>query len=122
MTRQHRIIGEVIRSSTDHPTGTEIYLRTRQFLPNISKGTVYRNLSRMTEDGEVKRITVPGGPDRYDGNRIPHEHLVCFRCGRLSDLRLDGLRELIESGVPDSYQGYELKISYLCPDCRKNEK
>lgn len=119
VTRQQRIISEVIQSSSDHPTGIEIYLRTRQILPNISKGTVYRNLARMSEEGTVKRITIPGGPDRYDGKLQPHEHLVCLRCGQLTDLQLDGLRELIESGAPDSYQGYELRISYLCPVCRK---
>lgn len=121
MTRQQRVIGEVIRGSTDHPTGIEIYMRTRQILPSISKGTVYRNLARMSESGEVRRITLSGGPDRYDGNIMPHEHMVCLSCGRLADLRLQGLRELIQSGVPDSYLGYELRISYLCPACRETD-
>lgn len=59
MTRQRRIIHDYLLSTKSHPTAEEIYMNVKKNMPSIAVGTVYRNLSLMTDAGEVRRITVP---------------------------------------------------------------
>ena len=64
-------------------------------IPNISLGTVYRNLNLLADIGEAIKITTPEGGDRFDGNTDPHYHVVCTACGKVDDLHLD--QEQIEA-------------------------
>ena len=86
MTRQRRIIHDYLLSTKSHPTAEEIYMNVKKNMPSIAVGTVYRNLSLMTDAGEVRRITVPEHPDRYDGDVSPHDHLLCMKCKKLFDI------------------------------------
>lgn len=69
----------------DHPTAAEVYERIRKAYPQISLGTVYRNLSLMADDGEILRLSFSGAPDRFDPNAHEHYHIACSRCGRIFD-------------------------------------
>jgi Fe2+ or Zn2+ uptake regulation protein len=62
-----------------------VYESIRQELPNISLGTVYRNLNNLAADGSIVRFTV-GGKERFDGNTTPHIHFVCDKCGEIQDV------------------------------------
>ncbi|MDR1621630.1 MAG: transcriptional repressor [Synergistaceae bacterium] len=88
MARRHSaqkgIIGEVL-ARLDHPTAAEVYEEVRKNFPQISLGTVYRNLSLMAENGELLRLYFPEAPDRFDPNAYEHYHAVCLRCGRIFD-------------------------------------
>ena len=74
-SRQRESIKRFLMSRYDHPTADTIYLHVREEFPNISLGTVYRNLSLLTELGEIIKITTDG-PDRFDGNVKPHSHFL----------------------------------------------
>jgi Fur family peroxide stress response transcriptional regulator len=69
----------------DHPTASEVYEEVRKCFPQISLGTVYRNLSLMAEDRELLRLSFPEAPDRFDPNAHEHYHAACVRCGRIFD-------------------------------------
>ena len=69
-------------------------------------------------DGEIGRLEMPDGPDRYDANPSPHGHLLCDCCGELDDLPVVGLIRDIESAIGTEVRGYTLTIRYLCPKCR----
>ena len=76
-TRQREEILDFLRSKREHYTAVQIYDAVRQKIPDISLGTVYRNLGKLVEGGEV--VTV-GTEDRslcYDGFTFPHDHFVC---------------------------------------------
>ena len=66
MTRQRALILEIMRSTPGHLTADEIFAQARQRMPNIARGTVYRNLKLMEQDHEIARLEMPSGPDRYD--------------------------------------------------------
>ena len=66
-SRQRESIKEFLRSRTDHPTADTVYENLRQIYPNISLGTVYRNLSLLSDIGEIRKLTNFGSADRYDG-------------------------------------------------------
>lgn len=88
-SRQRESIKQFLATTKEHPTADCVYLRMKEEFPNISLGTVYRNLNLLTDIGEAVRITPPGSADRFDGNTKPHNHFYCTRCKRILDLELD---------------------------------
>ena len=121
MTKQREAILDVIRSEKRHYTAEEIFALSRLKLPTISRATVYNNLHSLEREGEIRRISGEDGADRYDSSSIPHGHLFCVKCRRLSDFNyphfIESLSELIGAGV----ESYELKVRYICPLCKESE-
>lgn len=85
-SRQRESIKKFLATRRDHPTAKTIYENIRNVFPNISLGTVYRNLTLLVEIGEIQKISTGTGPDRFDYNPMPHYHFVCLGCGEVSDL------------------------------------
>lgn len=84
-TIQRALVLSAVMELNDHPTAEEVYRYAAQRTPTISRGTVYRNLSQLAEEGTISRIPVPNAPDRFDSATGPHYHLVCQECGRFVD-------------------------------------
>lgn len=120
ITKQKQIILDIIMADRTHPTADEIYLKAKQRLPSIAVGTVYRNLNIMCDAGEIRRIPVPDGADRYDRSVVPHDHILCKKCGRMVDIKIDGLAQFIEKQAEISVGSYELHIQGICKECNKN--
>ena len=117
-SKQRELVMQTVQQLCDHPTAEEIYDKAAQECPNLSLGTVYRNLKLMELDGEIGHLEMPDGPDRYDANPTPHGHLLCDSCGDLADLPVVGLIRDIESAIGTEVRGYTLTIRYICPKCR----
>lgn len=88
-SRQRESIKHFLAETKEHPTADTVYLHVKKQFPNISLGTVYRNLNLLTDLGEAVKISTPNGGDRFDGRLEPHNHFLCTKCGRLLDLDLD---------------------------------
>ena len=119
MTKQKRLILDLVESSHEHPTAEEIFFRARQQMSSIALGTVYRNLNSLVENGMVRRITIPGEPDRFDNTRSYHDHMICSCCGAIKDVYICGIEEAIKSATGDEISSYELNAYYLCEKCKK---
>ena len=89
--------------------------------PSIALGTVYKHLNGLAEEGLLLRITEPGSPDRYDRTER-HDHLICSRCGKITDVRLPDMQERIREAPGQEILFYDLRIRYICPACREQEK
>ena len=76
-SRQREAIKEFLMTRKDHPTADVVYMNVRQEFPNISLGTVYRNLTLLSDIGEIVRLRVGEGVDHFDANTNPHYHFVC---------------------------------------------
>lgn len=118
MTRQRRLILDLMRQSPRHMTADEIFALARQQMPTIARGTVYRNLKLMEQAKEIARLELPQGPDRYDKTSAPHGHLYCDGCGDLQDIPVVGLVKEIENAIGTEVRSYQLTNHYLCPACR----
>ena len=70
-SRQRNAILECVMRHHDHPTADIIYQELRESFPNISLGTVYRNLSLLTSLGKIMKITCENHADRFDGQTKP---------------------------------------------------
>jgi Fur family peroxide stress response transcriptional regulator len=121
---QKRIIGETLKCM-DHPTATEVYERVRMAYPQISLGTVYRNLGSMAEEGAVLRLSFTGEPDRFDPQTHEHCHVVCRCCGRIVDTDSGLVSELVQNldrvvgeDTGMLVEGHSLFFSGVCVECR----
>ncbi|OLA90802.1 MAG: transcriptional repressor [Roseburia sp. 40_7] len=121
-SRQRECIKQFLASRHDHPTAETVYLNVKQDFPNISLGTVYRNLSLLTELGEIQKISTGIGPDRFDGNPAPHYHFFCRKCGCVMDLDMEGI-DHINILAGSQFDGeIEGNITYFygkCANCLK---
>lgn len=70
----------------DHPTAETVFLRARVAQPNISLGTVYRNLGQLAKSGEILTIETAEGKLHYDGDTSVHQHFICSECGTIIDV------------------------------------
>lgn len=120
-SRQRDCIKEFLVGRYDHPTADTVYSHVREQFPNISLGTVYRNLSLLSELGEIQKLTC-NGPDRFDGNPMPHYHFTCDCCGSVSDLEFEEAPKLRRL-EPKDFHGIVNKINLdfhgTCEACIK---
>ncbi len=117
MADNKQMILELVHSSEDHPTADDIFHALREEGQHISLATVYNNLNSLCEEGKIRRITFGGKTVHYD-KPVSHAHLVCSRCGKVTDLPVMNLLEKLEADCGVTADDYELKLIYLCPDCR----
>lgn len=114
---------EYLRSVDSHPSADEIYTEVRKIVPNISLGTIYRNLKRMSEMGEILRISGEDGGDRFDGNPNPHYHFSCVRCNKITDIcipYIKNLDERVEGITGNEIQSHTVMFKGICKNCKIN--
>ena len=121
MTKNAKLIMDIINASYDHLTAEQIYLRLKAENVKISLATVYNSLTSLYEEGFIRKVLMDGYADRYD--RVQrHDHLVCMRCGKLADVALDDLTASLQKEVEVPILSYDLKIDCTCEECSKNER
>ena len=91
-TRQLEQVFQAVQNDHTHPFAHEIYRRVHKKLPRISLATVYRNLHSLVEEGKIRTLLLGEQVARYDPETREHDHFVCERCGRVSDLFLPRAR------------------------------
>ena len=119
-SRQRNAIRDNLMSRCDHPTAETVYMDIKESFPNISLGTVYRNLSLLSELGEIQKISTCAGPDRFDGNVNPHCHFQCRVCYNVLDIPFEYPEEInahASKAFPGIIEGNSIQFFGLCPDC-----
>ena len=120
---QRELIRDNLTHRTDHPTADMVYQSIREELPNISLGTVYRNLSLLTSLGKIMKITCENHADRFDGQTKPHAHFECKSCGCLQDIPFKPSihpQEEIGTGFDGIISDYTITFRGYCAKCAKN--
>jgi len=125
MTRQRQMILEEFRTPGQHLTADLVYEHVRRRIPNISLGTVYRNLEILSKAGLIKKLCLGSGQKQYDGGLHRHYHVRCVRCGRVSDVPVKLFGDL-ESAARQSSDfeilGHQLEFEGLCADCKAADR
>ena len=119
-SRQREAIKENLMYRKDHPTADAVYLSIREEYPNISLGTVYRNLQLLTELGELQKIRIGDGLDHFDADTHQHYHFYCTKCGAVIDMDMDAIDEIndIASKTFDGIiESHNLTFSGICGRC-----
>ncbi len=124
LTKQRRVILDILRSTDAHPTADWVYAKARRQIKNLSLGTVYRNLGILSKEGLIQKLDLGMGQARYDGRIENHVHLICDKCG--------SIKEIMQSQDSSQTQEIEQKSGYridrvamemhgLCPKCKLTE-
>lgn len=119
-SRQREAIMNFLMQRKDHPTAEVIYDNVRMIYPKISLGTVYRNLSLLTDTGEIRRLRTKDSKDHYDADLSPHYHFICDKCNSISDIYpdkpeiyIDAAREKTKARIT----GHEVFYYGICSSC-----
>ena len=118
-SRQREAILSVIRSTDCHPTADWIYKETSNIIPNISLGTVYRNLTELKNSGNIISVDVGDGKEHFDRDTKPHLHLSCKKCGKITDVLLESdpfAEDCINLGFTP--ENHALVIRGCCEFCK----
>lgn len=122
-SRQREVIKDFLKTRKDHPTADIVYTNVREQYPNISLGTVYRNLTLLADIGEIQRLRVGDGVDHFDADVSPHYHFVCTKCGSVVDLVMDNIDDIIDiAGVnfDGKITGHVTYFYGICGNCSKD--
>ena len=99
-SRQRELIYHSIKTRKDHPTAEELYWDLKAKMPEMGIATVYRNLSDLCQKGKIIKIKSKYGPDRFDGNLMPHIHFQCEQCNNIIDIELTSAeKEKIDNDI-----------------------
>ena len=121
-TKQRQLVLEAVRSRCDHPSADDIYLSVRERDDKISRGTVYRNLNILADDGEISHVRVPSA-DRYDLRTDRHYHMFCTGCGAVCDAPVTYNESYDEQAEASGFKVTRHRMIFegLCPECLKKE-
>jgi Fe2+ or Zn2+ uptake regulation protein len=124
-TIQRSLTLNAVKKLKNHPTVEEIYEEVAKEHPSISKGTVYRNLKELAENGDLYDVEVPGAASHFDHNCQDHYHARCIKCGKVIDVDLPYMNDLIDK-IKDKhgfeFTGYDLVFKGICSKCQAKEK
>lgn len=119
-SRQREAIKDFLMTRKDHPTADTVYMNVRQEFPNISLGTVYRNLTLLAEIGEIQRLRVGDGTDHFDADTSPHYHFICQSCGSVIDLEMESvshIEDIAGANFEGQIKGHVTYFYGICEEC-----
>src|SRR5574344_75602 len=121
-SKQREDIKNFLKSRKNHPTADVIYKNLRILYPNISLGTIYRNLSLLLKTNDIQKISYGDNSEHFDGNPNEHYHFVCKECGAVIDLEMPKI-DIIDFVAKSIFDGeiynHNLVFSGICVKCLK---
>lgn len=121
-SKQRDMIKTFLMSRKDHPTADVVYTNVRQENPNISLGTVYRNLTLLADIGEIQRLHLGDGVDHFDADISPHYHFVCSKCGSVIDLEMEAIDSIMDTAKAHFDGIIAGHVTYFYGTCRNCTK
>jgi len=120
-SKQRELIYEAVMKNQVHPTADTVYSIIREENPNISLGTVYRNLNFLADNGLLLKIAMPDAPDRFDGRIDEHYHMSCIYCKTIFDIEPEAVSDFLNK-ISDSsgflIEKAHLVVEGICLNCK----
>ena len=124
--KKRQAILEFLQHTTAHPSAEMVFNHLKPEIPDLSLGTVYRNLSMFKEQGQIISLGTVNGVERFDGNTKPHVHFICTGCDAVLDLEEmqvpEALREAAAACCGGRVDACQLSFTGLCRECLNNQK
>ena len=125
-SKKREAILQALHDTDYHPSAEWLYQSLKASHPDLSLGTVYRNLVFFQKQGTVKSVGVVDGQERFDATVHPHTHFVCSGCGAVMDLHKLKLSDELDRTVCEQYglavERHELTFYGICQKCMQNKK
>ena len=123
-SKKREALLSALRAEKSHPSAEALYRALKPDFPELSLGTVYRNLAVLEEEGQAVAVATVDGQLRYDGRTEPHAHFICRVCSRVEDLELPDMAGPLYAKAGESLgclpEGYSLSIRGVCAACRQS--
>lgn len=123
-SRQREAIKNYLMHTKEHPTADMVYSHIRTIYPNISLGTVYRNLNLLTSTGEIQKLSCGESGDRFDGDVSTHYHFICRKCQRVFDLPMESIDHIDKTAgehFSGTIEGHYTYFYGVCEECARRE-
>lgn len=120
MTKQRRVVYDVLTEELDHPTASEVFIRSKERMPGISLATVYNCLETLTQAGIVRQVNVDRDASRFCPNLEPHAHFFCSQCHQVFDIKLKRAADAVSPwSLPkgSKVDDVEVAMKGSCPKC-----
>jgi Fur family transcriptional regulator, peroxide stress response regulator len=124
-SQQRERILELLNRTKSHPTADWIYMRLKAEIPELSLGTVYRNLKVLMEQGLIQKLPFGSTFDRFEAKIAPHYHLVCEKCGLVEDFEMphySAINSQAEKMSTFKISRHRIDFFGLCGKCRKEDE
>ena len=125
-SKKRQAMLDLLHQTTEHPSAESIYRQLKPVYPDLSLGTVYRNLKELAEDGTIASVTVVNDKERFDGRTDPHTHAICSECGKIIDLDRVTLPPdlLLRTGEVSDFSITYVKLQFVgvCDECIKTRE
>lgn len=119
-SKQRELIYKTVMENPVHPSADTVFAMVRKQLPNISLGTVYRNLNQLSEQGALRKISMPNVSDHFDGRVEEHCHVLCEKCSHVFDIdapELQMLQEKLQNVGNFHVTGCHIYFTGICGEC-----
>lgn len=123
-SKQRDALLTLLKSTRSHPSADWLYTELKKEFPNISLGTVYRNLALLADNGSILKIATSSQKEHFDGFTNPHYHFVCNACDSIYDVELDNTRFLdksVEQELSAEVDSHSLVFYGVCSKCKKRD-
>lgn len=124
-SKQRNVILQNVLQRCDHPSVEDIYVSVKQEIPNISLGTVYRNLNMLVNMKQIRKIHISTGCDRFDKTLEIHAHFCCIKCNQIYDIMdssLEGIYHIIEKNTAHHIILHDTVLIGICSSCNRKEE
>ena len=122
-SRQRELIKEVVFSTNAHPSADWVYDKVKKTFPNISLGTIYRNLKQLSKMGIIRTI-YDGSVARFDWNTRSHNHFKCIECGKITDIEIDSTNTFTKKNLDNNgFDVRDIEITFIgtCKEHKNNK-
>ena len=121
--RKRNAILACLRQTTEHPSAEWVYAKLKPDYPDLSLGTVYRNLSMFRQQGVIASVGTVNGIERFDGNTEPHVHFICTGCDAVVDMHQlqipAELSQTAQNQIGGEIENCSLTFTGRCAQCTK---
>lgn len=121
-SKKRRAIYDALCSTTAHPSAEQLYAQLKPQIPDLSLGTVYRNLNLLISDGSIISVGKVNGEERYDARTENHSHFICEKCGYVIDVLLPVPvvpdYADIEKHIGGKVSSHSLYFTGICEKCK----
>ena len=103
-----------------------VFSRLKPEIPDLSLGTVYRNLSMFKQQGTIMSLGTVNGVERFDYNTAPHVHFMCSHCGDVLDLPTmevpEQLMQTAAAATGGQVENCQLSFTGVCKSCCEKQR
>lgn len=111
-----------LRETDTHPSAEMVFAQLKPQIPDLSLGTVYRNLTLFKKQGLATSVATVNGVERFDGNTDPHVHFICGNCDAVIDLKdlqvPESLKSIAAVSCGGQVEGCQLSFTGICQGCK----